>query len=226
MAEKSGFYGDVSQAVVGNVKEAPRQSNVVNFTIGSKPEFQPLTKLQRQDVTAKVKALVALSGAPALDVYRVLLNNFGAANMNAFPGDKYMAAMALLNARIVALQNVPEPMPAPVGPGAPATPPHQETAHRTMPCSVCVRHAAEMKRMWATVLVLCVLLLASALLCGWLLLPSAVGAAPGSSTEKQCFVDGKAYSLGSSSRMPNGSIRECVSNVSDGIPRWSAGTRK
>ena len=222
MVEKSGLYGDVGQAVIGDVKEAPRQSNVVNFTIGSKPEFQPLTKLQRQDVTTKVKALVALGGAPTLDVYRVLLNSFGAANMDAFPGDKYMAAMALLDARMVALQNVPVPVAA----VAPTIPPRPETARAAIPCVTCTRHAAEIKRVRAVVVAQWALLLGATLLFGWLLLPSAVDAAPEFSAETRCFVDGKAHSMGSSIRMPNGSIRECMNNGPGGVPQWSAGVRK
>lgn len=163
MVEKSGFYGDVGQAVVGNVIEAPRQSNVVNLTIGSRTEFRPLTKLQRQDVTTKVKALVALDGGPALNVYRVLLNSFGAANMDTFPGDKYMAAMALLDARIVALQNVPAPVSEPVAIVAPTIPQGFETVHAAPPCGACTRHAAEIKRVRAVVVAQWVLLLGGGL---------------------------------------------------------------
>lgn len=252
MSEKSKFYGDVGQAVVGNVNEAARLSNVVNLTIGSvRPEFQALTKLQRKDVTVKVRAIVALGGGPIMDVYRVLLNNFGAVSMNAFPGDKYMAAMALLDARIAATRPVVVPVvpvaavpaavaraatvpaaatraatvPAAVIRAVPIFLPRPETVRAPMPCIACTRHAAAIKRVRATVLAQWVLLLGSTLLCGWLLLPSAVDAAP-VSPELRCYFDGKSHSAGSSVRMPNGSMRECVIDGMDGVPRWAVGARK
>lgn len=219
MAEKVEFKRDVSNAVMGDLNEAPRQSNVVNLTIGSKTEFQPLTKLQRQDVTAKVKALVALEGGSPLNVYRVLLNSFGAANMDAFPGDKYMAAMELLDARIVAQQS------APVSAVALVTPPRVEV-EPAIPCHACTRHQAEIKRIRAIVVAQWTLLVGAILFCGWLWLPSAVGTAPKSSVETSCLVDGKGYSMGSSIKMPNGSIRECMNNGPEGSPRWSLSEKK
>lgn len=219
MAEKVEFKRNVSNAVMGDLNEAPRQSNVVNLTIGSKTEFQPLTKLQRQDVTAKVKALVALEGGSPLTVYRVLLNSFGAANMDAFPGDKYMAAMELLDVRIVAQQS------APVSAVAPITPPRVEV-EAAVPRLGCTRHQAEIKRLRAIVVAQWALLAGAILFCGWLWLPSAVGTAPKSSLETSCLVDGKGYSMGSSIKMPNGSIRECMNNGPEGNPRWSLSEKK
>ncbi|MGK5079625.1 hypothetical protein [Janthinobacterium sp. HLX7-2] len=179
--EVIAFYGNVSQVVVGNVIEVARQSKAV---CGARIEFQALTKLQRQDVTAKVKAWVARDGGPTLDVYRVLPNNLGAASMNAFPCDKYMAAI---------------------------------------PCAFCARQAADIKLVRAMVVAQWALLLGAILLCGWLLLPSTVDTASKSSAETRCFIDGKAYSIGSSNRMPNGTIRECMNNGMDGVPRWTTG---
>lgn len=219
MAEKVEFKRDVSNAVMGDLNEAPRQSNVVNLTIGSKTEFQPLTKLQRQDVTAKVKALVALEGGSPLNVYRVLLNSFGAANMDAFPGDKYMAAMELLDARIVALQSAPASAVAPI------TPPRMKV-EPGITCHACTRHQAEIKRVRVIVVAQWTLLVGVILFCGWLWLPFAAGNAPKSSLETSCLVDGKGYSMGSSIKMPNGSIRECMNNGPAGSPRWSLSEKK
>lgn len=219
MAEKVEFKRNVSNAVMGDLNEAPRQSNVVNLTIGSKTEFQPLTKLQRQDVTAKVKALVALEGGSPLSVYRVLLNSFGAANMDAFPGDKYMAAMELLDARIVSHQSGSLSVLAAI------SPPRAEL-DSVLPCLACIRHQAEIKRIRVIVVVQWTLLVGAILFCGWLWLPSAVGTAHKSILETSCLVDGKGYSMGSSIKMPNGSIRECMNNGPDGSPRWSLSENK
>lgn len=95
-----------------------------------------------------------------------------------------------------------------------------------IPCGCCTRRAADIKRVRATVVAQWAFLLGATLLCCWLLLPSAVDAMPESSAKARCFVDGKAYSMGSVIRMPNGAIRECMNNGFDGIPRWSTGAKK
>lgn len=217
MVEKSEFRGDVGQAVVGDVNEGPRNSNVVNLTIGAKSEFKALTKLQRQDITDKVKALVALGDSKSLEIYRVLLNHFGAANMDAFPGDKYREAMALLDDRMNA--------PHKAAPAA-AAPTHSDTERAALPCGTCSQYAAQIKRTRLTMRLQWLLLLGALLFCGWLWRPSPVDAAPDSSPEARCFVDGKAYSIGSSSKMPNGSIRECAQNGPGEVPRWVIGARR
>lgn len=217
MVEKSEFHGDVGQAVVGNVNEAQRNSNVVNLTIGAQSAFKPLTKMQRQDITDTVKALVAAGDSSALAIYRVLLNAFGAANMDMFPGDKFREAMALLNARMPVL-------PKPLAAATIASPPSSGPV--TVPCDSCVQHALKIKRLRLTLIVQWALLFIAAVLCGWLLWPSTVQATPESVVETRCFVDGREYSIGSFSKMPNGPVRECIQDKSGESPRWSSGARK
>lgn len=219
MVERTEFQGKVGQAVVGSVNEGPRNSNVVNLTIGTKSEFKALTKLQRQDITAKVKALVALGDSTALAIYRVLLNDFGAANMDKFPGDKYREAMALLEARMTARKKVALAVPVP-------TPPRPDIEREAAPCGTCAQYAVQIRRARLTMRLQWILLLIAIIFCGWLLRPSSVEAAPESSSETRCFVDGKAYSIGGSSKMPNGSIRECAQNGPGEVPRWVMGARK
>lgn len=217
MGEKSEFRGDVGQAVVGNVNEAQRNSNVVNLTIGAHPVFKPLTKMQRQDITDAVKALVTAGDSSALAIYRVLLNAFGAANMDMFPGDKFREAMALLDARmparqkpLVAAEIAPRPGGDPVA----------------VPCDSCAHHSLKIKRLRLTLILQWLLLFIAVVLCGWLLWPSAVQATPEFVVETRCFVDGREYSIGSFSKMPNGPVRECIQGEPGESPRWSAGARK
>lgn len=100
------------------------------------------------------------------------------------------------------------------------------TCMAAMPCASCIQHAAGIKPMRLTAVVQWTLLVGLVLLCFWLLLPSAVDAAPKSDVDTRCFVDGKAYSMGSFIRMPNGAICECMNNGPNGVPRWSTGKRE
>lgn len=95
-----------------------------------------------------------------------------------------------------------------------------------MPCTSCTKNAADIKQFRVMVVGQWLLLLLIILLCSWLLVPSTVDAVPKSSADARCFVDGKAYSMGSVIRMSNGSIRECINNGLDGISHWSTGAEK
>ena len=92
-------------------------------------------------------------------------------------------------------------------------------------CAACTKHAADIKQLRVMVAGQWLLLLGMVLLCSWLLVPSAVDAVPKFSADARCFVDGKAYSTGSVIRMSNGSMRECMNDGLDGIPRWSVGAK-
>lgn len=97
MAEKSGFYGDVGQAVVGDVKEAPRFSNIVQFVGGEHPAPEKfLTKLQRSAIFVKVKEVAAARGVRTYDLYNAIKLEFGVDKIEEVPLDSYKAVMALL----------------------------------------------------------------------------------------------------------------------------------
>jgi len=54
MSEKVEIRGEVAQLIGGNVHEAPRQNNVVNFNVGSdKGPVQTLTDLQRKRIAIR-----------------------------------------------------------------------------------------------------------------------------------------------------------------------------
>lgn len=95
-----------------------------------------------------------------------------------------------------------------------------------IPCASCTKHAENIKQVRVMVAGQWLLLLGMILLCSWLLVPFTVDAKSKPSVEIRCFVGGRGYSMGSLFRMPDGSIRECMNNSSDGIPRWITGAEK
>ncbi|WP_300759440.1 hypothetical protein [Janthinobacterium sp.] len=222
MAEKVEFKRNVNNAVMGDINEGPRQSqnNVVNFTIGSKIEFQPLTKLQRQDVTSKVKEVVALGGVSPLEVYRVLLNNFGAPNMDAFPGGQYMNAMELLNSRIALLKKSQT--------AAATSLPTSALSEETMACRDCTRHTVKIKSMRRTNLGLCVALSCSVIFSGWLFYETKAHAADystGTPKDEKCYIAGKSYSIGYIERVRGSVPVECVASTEDMPAMWLPANR-
>lgn len=130
MAYKSNFHGDVGQAVIGNVIEAPR---------------------------------IALNASRSLMFYRVL--NIG--------------------------------------------PIHPDAAR--------IERASSAR---LTMLAQSILSLLAGVSCGWLLWAPAVGAASRPAPDTRCFIDGRAHSIGSSTKMADGALRECMANASGGVPVW------
>ncbi|MGB6054492.1 MAG: hypothetical protein WBG17_04545, partial [Burkholderiaceae bacterium] len=77
----------------------------MTLNVGGEPQRpQPLTTLQRSTIAGKVKELVALGDLEQLDVYRVILTEFGAETMATFPRDQYRPAMAMLNGWLAELR--------------------------------------------------------------------------------------------------------------------------
>lgn len=97
MSEKVEVRGDVAQLIGGNVNEAPRQNNVVNFNMGGGASaVERLTDLQRKRISGLVKDLCSKTSEQPLDVYRVILTEFGAARMTEMPRDKYHAIVGTI----------------------------------------------------------------------------------------------------------------------------------
>ena len=78
MSEKVEFSGDVGQSVMGDVKEAPRLSNVVNLNLSEvKKEVQLITDYQRKRINILVKEWAAICGDKELDIYKIFIADFG-----------------------------------------------------------------------------------------------------------------------------------------------------
>lgn len=232
--EKSAFYGDVGQAVVGNVHEAPRLNNIVQIVGREKPEPTPvkvLTKLQRSAIFAKVKDVAAASGMKTYDVYNVIKIEFGVEKIEEVPLDSYKAVMTLLSqsldeatgnviagTRLEDLDDLPKASAVPIVASVPVV-----TA-----CLVCAEKSAVNARLQQSIRVQLIALVALTVGCGWLLyrLPPAGAELSSVPAETSCFIEGASYSIGSTAKMPNGLIRECIQSQSRETPRWSMVLRK
>jgi hypothetical protein len=214
MADKTEFHGDVGQAVMGDVNEAPRLKNVVQLNIGSERDKPlPITDLQRRMIYTKVKDLMTLTGQKKLDIYGIILTDFGAVNMDEFPRDRYKAAMALLDNWITEAKAEASPA-APQPPADHGT--HPQAATPTCPfCAQSAKHAKDVRHMMALQSIVMVIVIA---FLGWLLWQPAVAASSGDGS--YCHWDGKTYSIGSSSKMMNGGIKECRAGTDGGAPYW------
>lgn len=223
MDEKAEFHGDVGQAVIGNVNEAPRLNNVVNLNVGGEVN-KPLTKLQRRMITNKVKELVALGEEQPLDIYRVLLSDFGAENMDKFPGQKYREAMDMLDGWIAEITDDV------IVRQAAAEESNQEDAVQIAVASnasfseLVARHENDVrffKRVIAAMGVVVVSLVSALVWASW---PQPTEAPVSVATT--CVMDGKSYSHGSTIRMHNGLFHECVSSPDRNAPYWAVKQKK
>ncbi len=223
MDEKAEFHGDVGQAVIGNVNEAPRLNNVVNLNVGGEVN-KPLTKLQRRMITNKVKELVAIGGVQPLEIYRVLLSDFGADNMDKFPGQKYREAMDMLDAWIAELTDgvvVPQPAQEEINQEDPA---NMTTAFNAPLTELVARHDSDVKFFKRVIAGMGVAMVSLASALVWAAWPQTAEVPV--SVETTCSMDGKAYSLGSTIRMHNGLFHECTKNLDKQAPYWSMKQRK
>ncbi|HWX02494.1 hypothetical protein [Collimonas sp.] len=223
MTEKTAFHGDVSQAVVGSVHEAPRLSNIVQIIGGAsvEPEPQPpkfLTGLQRKAIFEKVKEVATSSGMSIHDVYNVIKNEHGVIRIEQVPLESYKAVMALLNNSLAETNgtSAPEIEEIETMPAAANIP------ELPLSCIACAEKASANKKLTWTALALTGGLMMLAAGCGWLLykMPTDIPQATAVPTETICHNDGKSYSVGSTAKILNVGIRECVVGETAGTPRW------
>lgn len=219
----SNFHGDVGQAVLGNVHEAPRLNNVVNVKLSdAPPEKTALTWMQRNFIRDKVNHLSAVSRQESIEIYRALLADFGAQNMDDFPGERYKEATAILDEQIAELkpekpepkQEVRQAAPAPV---PPPTVVRLDTQTQSL-CPACLVKAGRSGPPRILVITqVCALVVLAAAAWQWSQQPAAASAA---SAAGQCQFAGNAYSPGSTARMESGGARECV--LAEAGPQWVA----
>ncbi|WP_432239919.1 DUF1496 domain-containing protein [Herbaspirillum robiniae] len=220
MSENVEVRGDVAQLIGGNVHEAPRQNNVVNFNVGSdKGPVQTLTDLQRKRIAGLVRELCAITQEDTLDVYRVILTEFGAERMKDMPREKYHEVVAQVERWIVEnKQGTSKPPPEAITAVANET--VKSVAAQIHHCDTCSEKDISYARLqrvsrgqWALSAIL-------AAGCGLLLykMPAQADAAP--TGEHHCFYEGKPYSAGSTIKGGGGTLRECTVDASSGQLSW------
>ncbi len=216
MVEKSEFSGDVGQAVIGNVNEAPRLHNVVNLNMGADKTEELITDFQRERIATLAKELASINDEHVLSVYKIILTEFGIDKIRQLPKSKYKDAVSMLDVWISEARG-----PLRTSPGAEldiSTPGQRHFAS----CSACAEKSASLSKLQRTSLLQWIVLAATASLCGWLLhqAPSAAAAGNQVTHDTNCYNDGKPYSIGSTAKILNIGVRECVAGMDDGVPRW------
>lgn len=221
MLEKVDFNGDVGQAVMGDVKEAARLSNVVTLNMGAEtpPPVPAITDFQRSRISQLVKDLAALTGDHTLDIYRVIFTEFGIEKIRELPRDRYKETVALVekwsvDAKDAALPKSIAPVPAAVA--------GQQVGH----CARCEEKDANFGRQQKVNFAQWVLIVILACCCAWLLYKMpAEGQGEQHVSENKCYFDGKAYSPGSTVRNVSGMTQECMDSSLGLSPKWIGAKR-
>ncbi|MDC8757495.1 hypothetical protein [Janthinobacterium fluminis] len=223
MSEKVEFKGNVGQAVMGDVNEAPRLSNVVTLHVGEQEkEVELITDYQRKSINVLVKEFAALTGDDDLKIYKVFITDYGLKRFRELPRDKYHEVKASLEEWIQDAKNAAapsKPAPPPVASHPPAYPtPH----HGATSCLACAEKSASFARLQRTARMRLLALVASLAACGWLLYKVPM-AADGAITpaENKCYIDGNAYSIGHTTKSVFGVAAECVPASGDSPARWA-----
>jgi len=221
MSEKVEFTGDVGQAVMGDVKEAPRLNNVVTLNMGKEapPPVPAITDFQRSRISQLVKDLAALTGDHTLDIYRIIFTEFGIEKIRELPRDRYKETVALVEKWIVDAKDAA--LPKSVAPVPVAVADHQ-AGH----CARCEEKDANFARQQKANFSQWVLIVILACCCAWLLYKMpAEGQGEQHVSENKCYFDGKAYSSGSTVRNVNGSLQECSAESADTSAKWIVARR-
>jgi hypothetical protein len=223
MSENLEVRGDVAQLIGGNVNEAPRQSNVVNFHMtGEKAVELMLTDLQRKRISALVKELCAITQEKPLDVYRVILTDFGAERMKDMPRVKYHDVVAQVERWIA--ENKHD-----VRKGEEAAPPASANevakpllvvASAVPRCDTCSEKDISYARLQRISRGQWMLSAVLAIGCGLLLYKMPMPASAGPNGESHCYFEGKPYSVGSTIKNTGGTLKECAIGIDSVVTSW------
>jgi hypothetical protein len=221
MSEKVEFLGDVGQAVMGDVKEAPRLSNVVNLNLSEvKKEVQLITDYQRKRINLLVKEWAAICGDKELDIYKVFIADFGLRKFRELPIEHYLSVKATLEGWIASGSKSPT---APVAPSAESKVAKQA---EHVDCLACAEKDASFARAQRTNFAQWVLIGILAGSCAWLLYKMPMPREnEQSQIENKCYFDGKAYSPGSTVRNITGTLQECGIDDAGASVKWTAARR-
>lgn len=217
MSEKVEFRKEVGQAVMGNVVEAPRLSNVVTLHVGDQQkEVELITDYQRSSIKKQVIELAALTGDAEIEIYKVFIRDYGLRRFKELPRQYYQDVKSKLEQWIQ--EAGPRNTETPVNVIMPARasvndlPKEQHQLHVTQPCLACVEKSSSFARLQRTNRIQLVALTACALLCGWLLFKAQAPLTDGqqAAVDQKCFIAGNAYSVGYTAREKGRAPMECA----------------
>ncbi|QYG09020.1 hypothetical protein [Janthinobacterium sp. PAMC25594] len=222
MVDKVEFKRDVNSAVMGNMNEAPRLSNVVTLHVGDKEkEIELITSYQRSNIKSLVDRLAALVGDEEIKIYRGLITDYGLQKFKELPRSKYQEVKAILEGRI---DEATTPLPLPLAPPSVAEP-NPVTIHHShtaLPCLACAEKSLSFSRLQRTARFQLAALITCLIACGWLLYkeqPPFADHDASTAKEEKCYIAGKAYSIGHIERS-RGRGMECVGPAGELPSMW------
>ncbi|WP_144409787.1 hypothetical protein [Cupriavidus basilensis] len=209
--------GDVGQVVAGNVVHEgananSHMSNVITISTGEPlPPVRTITELQRKRIAAKVKEVMQVAGVERqLDVYSVVLSDFGVEKILDLPCGQFKSVMSMLDNWIVEARG--EPPGSLCRQSDVTTPAHSE-------CTGCAALSARLDGTRQTLRFLKGTAIVAMGLAAYSLYANATWPAADAtnpSTSLSCRHDGKEHSIGSMVRMPDNSIYECAALATSG----------
>jgi len=204
--------GDVAQLITGGtVYEGsnPQLSNVFNLSFGANAD-RSITDLQRKAIAYRVGEVLSATGLERIDVYKVILTDFGVDKLGELPRDSFHEVMALLDQWIKDPLNVPHSSSLPHPYALVADP--GSTREPSSPSNGSMRHNTTITI--SNLHLFIVIGVFGVLLCGaWL---AGVGY---SQDPTVCQYEGRAFSVGSLVKM-EGFKRECQRTTDDGL-QWA-----
>jgi hypothetical protein len=226
--DRPEFSGDVGQNVFGNIVEAPRLNNVVTLHLGAeKVDVELITDFQRRRINALVKDLSALTGEHPLDVYRIIITDFGLKKIKELPLARYSEVKNLLETWIKDAKSADIPTDQVEALSEITVSPRTVVkGNAENSCKVCEERAANIGKLQRTARVRLILLSMSLAACGWLLYKSPVSGEPStSSVDRRCYIAGKSYSIGHIEKPRGGVPVECVGAIGDMPAMWLPANR-
>ncbi|HWX02248.1 hypothetical protein [Collimonas sp.] len=229
MTGKTAFTGDVGQAVIGNVEQAPQLTNVMHLNVNtekSKDEAgEKISPYQKSQIWRKALELASVTGGEPVAAYPELLDRFGVSRIEELPSRYYKSAKAMMERRIAAAKadlEATEPIEQAVAPKPLETLAvlGPTTIHAPAPCPACAEKTKANTKLVQTSIAFAVVTIMLAVGCGWLLykMPTDSPVANAAQTETMCHNDSKTYSVGSTAKILNVGVKECVDGEHG--PRW------
>ncbi|WP_156894709.1 hypothetical protein [Janthinobacterium sp. 1_2014MBL_MicDiv] len=217
MVDKVEFKRNINSAVMGDLNEAPRLSNVVTLHVGDKEkDVELITSYQRTNIKLLVDRLAALIGVEEIKIYRGLITDYGLQKFKELPRSKYQEVKAILEARIEDA-STPAALPATPFIGAKSNPAVPHPVHTVLPCIACVEKSLSFSRLQRTSRFQLAALIACLSACAWLLYKVQADVSP--AKDGKCYIAGKAYSVGHVERT-RGKAMECVAPLGNTPAMW------
>ncbi|MDB0543511.1 hypothetical protein LBW62_19915 [Ralstonia solanacearum] len=232
----TAIQGDAGQVVAGDATHdgasaTNHLSNVITINNGKgdhAPEpIRKINDLQRRRIASKVHEVMDAIGMEKLEVYRIILTDFGLDEIRDLPRNQFKAVMETLE-RWIAEEREEREEPVIETSSAPASPERESQVIPTGPCIGCTAVESQLTRMRRWVVAAVGLALAAGGAAGYAVFtPAGVSAgtlARGSAnaiagSAATCQHDGKVYSRGSVTRMSDNTLYVCSASDS-GAASW------